>query len=95
MDSGDIVVGKKSPRKPQKNPQGVIVDNSSKRAGASTAQNESAPGKAEKRCGAMSQQRGDSGAVSTPMDAKYFELPSTMVSPNTLPVAPSGDGSIT
>jgi hypothetical protein len=66
MDRGDIVVGKKSPRKPQKNPQGVIVDNRSKRPGASTAQNESAPGKAEKRCGAMSQQRCDSGAISTP-----------------------------
>jgi hypothetical protein len=70
MDRGDIVVGNKSTRKsqqkPQESPQGVIVDSLPKRAGGSTGRNEAAPGNVEKHSGAMSQQRCDSGAISTP-----------------------------
>jgi hypothetical protein len=56
MDRGDIVGGKPT-RKPQQNSQGVIVDNLTERTGAVL-----------QRChsGAMSQQRCDSGATSTP-----------------------------
>ena len=58
MDRGDIVAGSKSTRKPQASPQGVIVDN--------RPRSESASGNAEQHCGAMSQQRCDSGVTSTP-----------------------------
>jgi hypothetical protein len=67
MGRGDIVVGKKpSTRKP--NP--VIVENPAKRAG--TQRKQATPGNAEGHCGAMSQQRSDSGAVSTPQ--KFLRL---------------------
>lgn len=66
MDRGDIVAGSKSTRKPQAKPQGVIVDKRTGSANATTGRRESASGNAEQYCGAMSQQRGDSGATSTP-----------------------------
>jgi hypothetical protein len=66
MDRGDIVAGSKSTRKPQANPQGVIVDNRPSPADAATGRSESASGNAEQHCGAMSQQRCNSGATSTP-----------------------------
>jgi hypothetical protein len=67
MGNGDIVVGKK-PTKPSKNP--VIVENLVKRAGA-PAPSEPVPAR-EEHCGAMSQQRCDSGAISTPQ--KFLRL---------------------
>jgi hypothetical protein len=66
MDRGDIVVGSKTARKPQENPDGAIADNATKRVGAATGRNEPAAGYVEQHCGAMSQQRCDSGAISTP-----------------------------
>lgn len=70
MDRGDIVAGSKSTRKPQAKPQtkpqGVIVDNRSGLANATTRRSQSASANAEQHCGAMSQQRCDSGATSTP-----------------------------
>ena len=69
MGSGDVVVGKKpSARKPKT----AIVENLAKRAGVSTRQREPAPGNTEGHCGAMSQQRSDGGAVSTPQ--KFLRL---------------------
>ena len=59
MDRGDIVGGSKPTRKALENPQGVIV---APAAGPSI----SAPVKVGNRSGAMSQQRCDSGAISTP-----------------------------
>jgi hypothetical protein len=68
MGNGDIVVGKNPPRRTRKS---VIVDNLSQPAGASAP---SEPGAFTKdgHCGAMSQQRGDRGAVSTPQ--KFVRL---------------------
>ncbi len=66
MDRGDIVAGSKSTRKPQAKPQGVIVDNRSKRVGTAAQREGLAPGHVGSRSGAMSQQRCDSGATSTP-----------------------------
>ncbi len=66
MDRGDIIGGRKPTRKPQESPQGVIVDNLSKRVSATAPQSDSAPGNVRSRSGAMSQQRCDSGAISTP-----------------------------
>jgi hypothetical protein len=69
MGSGDIVVGSKpSKRKPKT----VIVDNPAKRTGASLPRNESSPGNVARRSGAMSQQRSDDGATSTPQ--KFVHL---------------------
>jgi hypothetical protein len=69
MGSGNIVVGKKpSARKPNT----VIVEKLAKRAGASIRQKKVPAGNAEGHCGAMSQQRSDSGAVSTPQ--KFLRL---------------------
>jgi hypothetical protein len=56
MPRGDIVAGSKPSARKQAKPQGVIVDKLSKPVGAT----------AEQHCGAMSQQRCDSGATSTP-----------------------------
>jgi len=66
MNRGGIVVGNKPTRKPQGKPQGVIVDNLSKPVGSPTGRSESAPGNVGQHCGAMSQQRCDSGSTSTP-----------------------------
>lgn len=66
MDRGDIVAGSKSTRKSQAKPQGVIADNRSAPANATTRRSQFASGNAEQHCGAMSQQRCDSGATSTP-----------------------------
>jgi hypothetical protein len=66
MDRGDIVVGSKPARKSQENPPGVIVDVNSKRVEASAGRGEPASGNVAQHCGAMSQQRCDSGATSTP-----------------------------
>jgi hypothetical protein len=69
MGSGNIVVGKKpSARKPKT----VIVEKLAKRAGASMRRKEAPQGNNEGHCGAMSQQRSDSGAVSTPQ--KFLRL---------------------
>ena len=65
MDRGDIVVGSKSIRPPQANPQGAIADKLSEPASAATERSGAIPGNVG-HCGAMSQQRCDSGAVSTP-----------------------------
>jgi hypothetical protein len=66
MARGDIVGGSKPTRKPQANPQGVIVDNFSNRVGATAQREGSASGNAVSPSGAMSQQRCDSGTTSTP-----------------------------
>jgi hypothetical protein len=68
MGNGDIVVGKKSSRR---TPKTVIVDTMAKRADSS-APTESVPVAKDSHCGAMTQQRGDSGAVSTPQ--KFVRL---------------------
>jgi hypothetical protein len=68
MDGGRIVVGK-SPSIRKSEP--VNPENLAKRAGVSTPA-ESIPLKEERRCGAMSQQRGDSGGMSTPQ--KFLRL---------------------
>ena len=62
MGSGDIVVGKKS---------AVAPENFIKGTGAA-APIQTAPSSEERHCGAMSQQRGNSGAVSTPQ--KFLHL---------------------
>jgi len=67
MGNGDIVVGKNPPQIRKR----LIVDNLSKPAGTS-APSEPSPSAKEGHCGAMSQQRGDSGAVSTPQ--KFVRL---------------------
>lgn len=66
MDRGDIVVGSKAVQKSQANPQGVIVDVSTKSAGTSVPREGAIRDNAGNRSGAMSQQRCDSGATSTP-----------------------------
>ncbi len=66
MDRGDIVVGSKPTPNSQENPQGVLVDVNSKRASVSAGRSEPASGNVGQHCGAMSQQRCDSGATSTP-----------------------------
>jgi hypothetical protein len=65
MGSGDIVVGKGS------SPRRSRPENFAKRDGAS-APPASTPGKVDGHCGAMSQQRGDSGGMSTPQ--KFVRL---------------------
>ena len=74
MDHGDIVVGSKpSTRKPSAvKPKTAIVEKLAKRAGVSMQRAKAAPGIADRHCGAMSQQRSDSGAVSTPQ--KFVHL---------------------
>jgi hypothetical protein len=62
MNRGGIVVGDKSTRKSK----GAIFDNLTKSVGAPTGRSESAPGSVGQHCGAMSQQRCDSGTTSTP-----------------------------
>ena len=66
MARGDIVGGSKPTRKPLADPQGVIVDNLSKCVGATAQREGSASGSVVSHSGAMSQQRCDSGATSTP-----------------------------
>lgn len=69
MGSGDIAVGKKPfARKPK----AVIVETRAKRAGKSMPRKEATADNVEGHCGAMSQQRSDSGAVSTPQ--KFLRL---------------------
>jgi hypothetical protein len=68
MGNGDIVVGKSPPGRPRKS---VIVDNLPQPPAAS-ASTEPGPSTKDGHCGAMSQQRGDSGAVSTPQ--KFVRL---------------------
>jgi hypothetical protein len=66
MARGDIGGGSKPTRKPQANSQGTIVDNLSGGVGATTQREGFAPGNVGSRPRAMSQQRCDSGATSTP-----------------------------
>jgi len=68
MGNDDIVVGKKSQMRA---PKSVIAENPAKRAGVS-APTDAGSAKLEQHCGAMSQQRGDSGAISTPQ--KFVRL---------------------
>ena len=68
MGNGDIVVGKKSPAR---TPKTVIVDTMAKRGGAAAPTASTPPAK-DGHCGAMTQQRGDSGAISTPQ--KFVRL---------------------
>ncbi len=77
MGSGDIIAGSnpstRNPKaKPKTTPKTVIVKNLSKGAGAPMGRNETTAGRAERHCGAMSQQRTNSGAVSTPQ--KFLHL---------------------
>lgn len=69
MGNGDIVVGKDSPERPTKT---LIVENLAKRANSAAAPAEATGAKSEQHCGAMSQQRGDTGAISTPQ--KFVRL---------------------
>jgi hypothetical protein len=66
MPRGDIVAGSEPSARKQAKPQGVIVDKPSKPIGAAAEREGSARGNVEQHCGAMSQQRCDSGATSTP-----------------------------
>jgi hypothetical protein len=66
MARGDIVVGNKPSARKQAKPQGVIVDKLPKPAGAAAEREGSTRGNVGPHCGAMSQQRCDSGATSTP-----------------------------
>jgi len=68
MGSGGIAVGKSSPTR---KPGSVSQENLTKRAGTATPA-ESIPAREERHCGAMSQQRGDSGGMSTPQ--KFVRL---------------------
>jgi hypothetical protein len=73
MGSGDIIAGSNPPtRKPKVQPTTVIAKNLAKGAGASAGEAKTTPGAAERHCGAMSQQRTDSGATSTPQ--KFVHL---------------------
>lgn len=66
MDRGDIVVGSKPARKSEEKPKGVIVDVGSKGASAAAQREGAVRGNVASHSGAMSQQRCDSGATSTP-----------------------------
>ena len=68
MGNGDIVVGGK-PTTRKSEP--LIIENLVERTGASLPM-ESIPARTERHCGAMSQQRGDSGTISTPQ--KFVHL---------------------
>jgi hypothetical protein len=71
MGSGDIIIAGSNP--PSRKRKSVTVKNPAKGAGGSSPQrNAPTPGKAESHCGAMSQQRIDSGAASTPQ--KFLRL---------------------
>jgi hypothetical protein len=65
MDRGDIVGGSKPTRKAPENPQGLIVSTPAGRS-------EPAPGNVGNRSGAMSQQRCDNGATSTPQQLVHL-----------------------
>ena len=64
MNHDDIGGGSKPTRKPKAH--GVIVDNLSNGIGSAAQREVSAPGNVGSYSGAMSQQRCDSGATSTP-----------------------------
>ena len=68
MSSGGIVVGKGSSIRKS---EPLSPENPAKRADTSTPA-ESIPVKGERHCGAMSQQRGNSGGMSTPQ--KFLQL---------------------
>jgi hypothetical protein len=71
MGSGDIIIAGSNP--PSRKRKTVTVKNPAKGAGGSSPQrNAPTPGKAETHCGAMSQQRTNSGAASTPQ--KFLRL---------------------
>jgi hypothetical protein len=71
MGSGDIIAGSNpSARKPKVISRTVIVKSLAKGAKASTQLAETTS--VERHCGAMSQQRSDSGAMSTPQ--KFLHL---------------------
>jgi hypothetical protein len=75
MGSGDIIAGsnpstRKPNAKPKVRPETVIAKSLDKGANPSTRRVETAAG--ERHCGAMSQQRTDSGATSTPQ--KFLHL---------------------
>jgi hypothetical protein len=65
MASGDIIAGSSpSAEKPKEKTKTVIAKGSAD--GASMRRAETNPGAPERHCGAMSQQRSDSSAISTP-----------------------------
>ncbi len=71
MGGGDIIIADSNP--PSRKRKTVAVKTLAKGAGGSSPQrNAPTPGKAESHCGAMSQQRTDSGATSTPQ--KFLHL---------------------
>lgn len=71
MGSGDIIAGSNPfTRKPEVTSKTVIVKGLAKGANPSTQRAETNSG--ERHCGAMSQQRSDSGAMSTPQ--KFLHL---------------------
>ena len=73
MGNGDIVVGKKPSKKPSsRTPKTVIAETLAKRAGTSAPADSVVPAGKERHCGAMSQQRGDGGTISTPQ--KFVQL---------------------
>ncbi len=77
MRSGDIIAGSNpSTRKPKVKlnvkPEPVIVKSLDKGAKPPARRAEATAGNGERRCGAMSQQRTDSGATSTPQ--KFLQL---------------------
>jgi hypothetical protein len=69
MGNGDIVVGNKSPTR---KPAPAMPTHSAERLAAPLLSASSDPAREERRCGAMSQQRTDSGAASTPQ--KFVRL---------------------
>jgi hypothetical protein len=73
MRSGDIIAGSNpSTRKPKVKPEPVIVKSLDKGAKPPARRADATAGDGERRCGAMSQQRTDSGATSTPQ--KFLHL---------------------
>jgi hypothetical protein len=69
MGNGDIVVGSKSP---PRNPTDVTVKDLADRVAAAKPAGASDSAETERHCGAMSQQRGNSGMLSTPQ--KFVRL---------------------
>jgi len=72
MGSGDIIAGSNPPTRRPKKPTTVIVRNPARGAGASSRRSEITSTSAEDHCGAMSQQRADSGTTMAPQ--KFLHL---------------------
>ena len=73
MGSGDIIAGSNPPTRRPKKPTTVIVRNPARGAGASSRRSEiTSTNAADGHCGAMSQQRADSGTTMAPQ--KFLHL---------------------